>query len=275
MKSYIDLINAYWSSMSLKPAPASGTALYSLLLQQCNIRRWSNPFELPTSLVEYLLGYNRDTISEARRRLEARGLIRYVRGTRNRSPTYLICGAEITDAALSTRFSPEQLAGISDNASDKQALSNAVKDKPNTTSDTVPDISPDTVPDTTPDNNIRYKNKDKDKNINKTRDQIHSIFGEDDFDRWKDAVCGRFKIPRENLSRLAAQFAEEAACRGWTIGPAEKSTRSLFTTWLERRVSKQKSNNFNPQQYGTNNTWYRPQGLAARMPHTPRHGLIE
>ena len=82
-------------------------------------------------------------------------------------------------------------------------------------------------------------------------------------------------IAVQNLSRLAAQFAEEAACRGWTIGPAEKSTRSLFTTWLERRVSKQKSNNFNPQQYATNNTWYRPQGLAARMPHTPRHGLIE
>lgn len=257
--TYIEIINSYWDSTKFDNGNPIDAAVYLFLVHQCNQRRWNNPFEFKTRNLEVRFGLTRKAIASIRNRLKQHGLIDFVPGIAKRPSVYKICAADVTDPDLDSRFNVSS-GNIEGNI--KETLGKHQGNGKETA----------TASDTSYIEEKRYKKKDN--NI-KGRDQIHSIFGEDDFERWKDAVCSRFKIPEENLSRLAAQFAEEAACRGWTIGPAEKSTRSLFTSWLERRVSKQKSNNFNPQQYGTNHTWYRPQGLAARMPHKPMHGLIE
>ena len=50
--TYLDLINSFWKAAEFNKWSANDIMVYLFLLHNCNIRRWSNPFELPTSVIE-------------------------------------------------------------------------------------------------------------------------------------------------------------------------------------------------------------------------------
>ena len=54
--------------------------LYFMLVEECNIGRWENPFYVETRHIEHILGVSRPTICKARKELEALGLIQYEEG---------------------------------------------------------------------------------------------------------------------------------------------------------------------------------------------------
>lgn len=111
--SYIDLINRFWDYSRVKRISDIDTTIYFYLLNECNIRRWLNPFELQTRNLEADLRISRKTIGEARNRLKQRGLIDFIEG-RGRGPTiYLIDGANVNNELLEHNFcvSPEKHKG--------------------------------------------------------------------------------------------------------------------------------------------------------------------
>lgn len=102
--TYIDLINRFWEAYRVKKFSDIDTAIYFFLLNECNIRRWLNPFELQTRNIEICIGVSRKTIGEARNRLKQRGIIDFVEA-QGRGPTiYLIDGADITNNVLRELF---------------------------------------------------------------------------------------------------------------------------------------------------------------------------
>lgn len=115
--TYIDLINRFWEAYRVKKFSDIDTAIYFFLLNECNIRRWLNPFELQTRNLEVCLQISRKTIGEARNRLKQRGMIDFIEA-QGRGPTiYLIDGVNINNSELYERFcvsdcvSPEKHEG--------------------------------------------------------------------------------------------------------------------------------------------------------------------
>lgn len=102
--TYIDLINRFWEAYRVKKFSDIDTAIYFFLLNECNIRRWLNPFELQTRNIEICIGVSRKTIGEARNRLKQRGIIDFVEAQGRGPTTYLIDGADITNNVLRELF---------------------------------------------------------------------------------------------------------------------------------------------------------------------------
>jgi len=50
--TYIDLINRFWEAYRVKKFSDIDTVIYFFLLNECNIRRWLNPFELQTRNID-------------------------------------------------------------------------------------------------------------------------------------------------------------------------------------------------------------------------------
>lgn len=115
--TYIDLINCFWEAYRVKKFSDIDTTVYFFLLNECNIRRWLNPFELQTRYLEASLQISRKTIGEARNRLKQRGVIDFIEA-KGRGPTiYLLEGVEINNPELNEGFcvsvcvSPEKHEG--------------------------------------------------------------------------------------------------------------------------------------------------------------------
>ena len=102
--TYIDLINRFWEAYRVKKFSDIDTAIYFFLLNECNITRWLNPFELQTRNIEICIGVSRKTIGEARNRLKQRGIIDFVEAQGRGPTTYLIDGADITNNVLRELF---------------------------------------------------------------------------------------------------------------------------------------------------------------------------
>lgn len=102
--TYIDLINQFWESYRLKKFSDIDTAIYFFLLNECNIRRWLNPFELQTRNLEISLSISRKTIGEARNRLRQRGMINFIEAQGRGATVYLIEGVDVTNKELGKRF---------------------------------------------------------------------------------------------------------------------------------------------------------------------------
>ncbi|WP_106832198.1 helix-turn-helix domain-containing protein [Parabacteroides pacaensis] len=83
--NYIELINQFWRIRRYKPLTAYEADLYYYLMQECNNRKWLNPFNLSTNLICAELGIARKTLSDLRNRLKQKGLIDFVEGQKNKS----------------------------------------------------------------------------------------------------------------------------------------------------------------------------------------------
>lgn len=264
MMNYFELINRYWDAAERKTPTLSDTVIYLLLLHTWNRSR-RNPFGLRTSAIEKKTGLSRVTIAAARRRLSQQALIRFADGSRNLQPIYLICDADITDSQLMRRL------GVN------TELNTRVNTQLNTniTYNNKQDIS------TTP--AALAREGENIKSFNNENEPLAATFGPQGFRDWKESICRRFKIPEENLPRLAEDFCLEARCRSREIGPhLFKATRSYFTTWLERRLRSNRGAAVRPNQTdiktiqidGKNFKEYRQPGIGGRGHIPPAYGLI-
>ena len=153
--TYIELINRFWKEDLVKSFPPVDTKLYLYLVQQCNIRGWRNPFELPTKAIEVALGLDRKQIQAAKKRLKERGMIDYQDGNRGKTPVYIIIGVDLT-----SDYNPSP-------APARSAAETTVEEPLADTCDNVSDNTSDNVSDNTSDNAnatqpaTLYKNKTK------------------------------------------------------------------------------------------------------------------
>lgn len=72
---YIDLINDFWRQNAIEPFRPLDAMIYLYLLNQCNLRRWQNPFQLSSRSIEIAFSITRNTVMEVRKRLQKRGLL--------------------------------------------------------------------------------------------------------------------------------------------------------------------------------------------------------
>lgn len=101
---YTSLLKSFWDSTLLNPCSSNEAAMFIYLLHQCYIRGWLNPFEFSTRDFERAFGISRSTISTTRDKLKQRGLIDFGKGVGSGKSAYLICGAKVTNEALSDKF---------------------------------------------------------------------------------------------------------------------------------------------------------------------------
>ncbi len=78
--SYISLIRAFHKLNEHGGISCYATALYFMLLEECNTSRWKNPFNVETRRIQQRLGISRPTICKARKELEALGLLKFEDG---------------------------------------------------------------------------------------------------------------------------------------------------------------------------------------------------
>lgn len=102
--SYLELINSFWQDFKVKGMSSMDATMYLLLVQECNIRNWLNPFELQTRYLEVTLQISRKTIGEVRNRLKQYGLIDFSEGKGSGPAVYEIKGASLTNEALSDKI---------------------------------------------------------------------------------------------------------------------------------------------------------------------------
>ena len=102
--TYIELINEFWKHERLNPGQALDAKFYFYLLDECNRRKWTNPFELRSRITELSLMITRKTIGEVRNRLKQKGLIDFVSAP-NKHTVYRIINAPVSaDNPLSDCF---------------------------------------------------------------------------------------------------------------------------------------------------------------------------
>lgn len=101
--TYIELINEFWKQDRNKSFENVDSKFYLLMLDECNIRNWLNPFELHTYYLEGRLQIKRKAIGEARNRLKQRGVIDFI-ARPNNATIYMICNKEVTNSELFQMF---------------------------------------------------------------------------------------------------------------------------------------------------------------------------
>ena len=94
--TYIELMNKFWKQDEIDPMSPLDTKFYMFLINECNKRRWINPFELQSRIIELKLMITRKTIGEVRNRLKQRGLIDFV-SAKNCATVYALCDIEVDD----------------------------------------------------------------------------------------------------------------------------------------------------------------------------------
>lgn len=94
---YIDLIRDFWKEHDKKPFTPLETMFYLRLLEECNRRRWKNPFSLPSYVLEESVNPHRKTLVATRKSLQERGLIEFVAGNRKPTLFYLVRSDKNTD----------------------------------------------------------------------------------------------------------------------------------------------------------------------------------
>lgn len=73
--------------------------LYFMLVEECNIGRWENPFYVETRHIEHILGVSRPTICKARKELESLGLIKFEDGKNgNAASKYALSSVNVVNA---------------------------------------------------------------------------------------------------------------------------------------------------------------------------------
>ena len=82
---YIELIKDFWREHDLQAFSTTASLLYLRLLEECNRRRWRNPFTLSSASLEETVSRSRKMLCQAREELRERGLIDFV--AVNRMPT--------------------------------------------------------------------------------------------------------------------------------------------------------------------------------------------
>lgn len=90
--SYISLIRSFVKKMDSERISCYATSLYLILVEECNIGRWENPFYVETCSLERKLRISRATICKARKELVELGLIKFEDGKNgNQASKYTLC----------------------------------------------------------------------------------------------------------------------------------------------------------------------------------------
>ena len=84
--TYIELINAVWELREQGIITMCEHDLYNYLLHKCNRLNWKNPFSQSTVIICAVLGINRNTLLQRRKRLKQLGLITYKEGKAKTRP---------------------------------------------------------------------------------------------------------------------------------------------------------------------------------------------
>ena len=82
--NYIELLNRFWQVDAQQKVADYATRLYFFLVQECNRRRWQNPFELSDRQLIRVMGGSVNTLKKHREDLVERGLISYQSGGKGR-----------------------------------------------------------------------------------------------------------------------------------------------------------------------------------------------
>ena len=94
--NYIGYMNQLWRSALIEPMPASEIALYTFIVNECNVRFWRMPIQCSTIRICESLRISKQTLNVAREHLSQRGLIHFTPGKSRHIPSeYMLL--ELTD----------------------------------------------------------------------------------------------------------------------------------------------------------------------------------
>lgn len=272
--TYIELVNRFWVLNQVKAFSSIDVAVYFLLLNECNIRRWLNPFELQTRYLEYVFGISRKSIGEARNRLKQRGLIDFMEGKGKSPATYFIKDAEVNNRELVVTFNVSTGNNKSNNKSNNSGNISV------TTQVTSRKQQPESYIIINKD--IRYRRKKSIKESNTSsqsemlfhdEEKVHHSKIEDELPPTLEEVFRYFLSKDadkklENWEESARRFYDNFSAVGWRDKYNRRITRwdSRANNWIldEQR---ERNNEINQKHHRN--------GIQDKLPPTPGCGLVE
>ena len=121
---YIDIINAFWNSVTMNPLSTGQVSLYFALLHICNRSNWTEWFQAPNQVLSVLTGMSRSGILKARNELKQRGFIDFrEKGTKATVYTLLIANSTQESKQISVQDS------VQDSKQKGVQKSNTLKEK--------------------------------------------------------------------------------------------------------------------------------------------------
>lgn len=192
--TYIELINAFWMRRMVWPLTSYEADFYFYLLKECNSRNWTNPFKLPTQILERELNLNRRTICEIRNKLIQSGYIDVTPSTKRGEVTEY----EIVDISI-------------DPYSEHKPNTNRTQNERKT--------------------NTKRTQSEHKANANRTQTE-HNIKNKDlDLDKDKEKLSKESK-KKEEVSLFGAGAAEKMF-DGYVLDYVPEEYYQIFTEWLE------------------------------------------
>jgi len=85
--TYIDYMNQFWRASSMEYMSASEVALYTFIVNECNLHRWDMPVPCSTVRICEVLHMSKQTLCTARKNLARRGLITFTDGRSRHVPS--------------------------------------------------------------------------------------------------------------------------------------------------------------------------------------------
>lgn len=257
--TYLELINRFWDLHQVKCFSSMECAVYFYMLNECNIRRWLNPFELRTRNLELEFMITRKTIGEVRNKLKQRGLIDYIEGRCRKPSVYLIKDAAYTNKEIKkTAFSvsvssKKQVANVSCNVVESKHYGNIRGNTMETLEETLDGFSPYL--------DIKTKTKDKDKK--NTNAQAREFFEEVEVRHSPiptlDEVKQHFRSLRANervtdWEECAEKFFYHYDGLGWrnSNGAIIANWKSTASLWLYDAENRDRKEQQKQQSYGKN-----------------------
>lgn len=217
--NYIEMINNFWQVRRTAKITSTEADLYYFLLQESNQRNWENPFGCSNAMVCAVLGLSERTMTEARTRLQEKGLIGYTPGIRSiKTPTYELLSRKNT---AKNKGSGEGRKACTTGGTDDSS-NRCLLDKTETETET----------------------EKKGEEESTTRETINSPFGSKKFiaawdsllrmPKWENRPARSLQLTLDKLSEFDEAFATELveqAISGDWMGVVFADTRAKYDKW--------------------------------------------
>lgn len=295
--TYIDIIKDFWKEHEGKPFTPLATLLYFRLLEECNRKKWKNPFPLPSVNLEESVNPSRKMLGKAREELRERGLLEYVAG-HNRPTLFFIKKLAVNNAEIWPLSEHEKrvelflkcflnvsqmflkcFQNVSQRNNDTYYF-NIYKDNKDVEEDkeespsssTVEkdagkkDLKRDEIPPENPPQNSVEKTSPKSENRVKIFDEVAELKNSR---IWIEQTCiNHHKTPEEIIALLDG-FATSCYSDGITGHRDDRDLKSHFNAWVRT------TNNNRNETRDRAGTRGGATGMQSKLPPEPKRGLIE
>lgn len=224
------LMRGFWRENDYEPFSTAEIALFFLLVDKANCRRWRMPFKCPTAVVCRSIKVTKQTVMTARENLCKRGIVFFTKGKGNgNTPEYtLVPDPRNWTAGLTVGLTDGLTDDLTDDLTDSLTVSE--------TKDLTIGLTPYNIKDINIKDKI-YSNNGEGQILN--LDELEKMLLADT--KWHEQIQVRlseqYKTDACQIKKQIAAFFQQLRCQG-IDSKEEKECRTHFFNWIKKQLKK-------------------------------------